>query len=89
METQNSRKARPDSASASHKICCAWDPQACDKSGASDRAQQKGQLGIYLGSWPVGLKFPCHAMVRSKYRYQDFATASLDAIQDLVVAFEY
>ena len=89
METQNSRKARPDSTSASHKICCALDPQAWYKSGVSDRAQQKGPSGIYLGSWPVGLKFACHTMVRSKYRHQDFATASLDTIPDLVVTFEH
>ena len=52
METQNSRKARPDPTSASHKICWAWDTQAWHNSGVSDRAQQKGPSGIYLAPGP-------------------------------------
>ena len=56
MHTQNSRKARPDPASASHKICWAWDPQAWYKSGVSNWAQQKGPSVIYLGSAPGPFK---------------------------------
>ena len=54
--------------------------------GPSKKARR---VYIYLGLWPVGLKFACHTMVRSKYRHQDFATASLDAIPHPVVTFKY
>ena len=51
----------------------------------------KRPIGYIFGfvAGPVGLKFACHIMVISKYQLQDFTTTSLDAIPDLVMAFEY
>ena len=90
METQNSRKARPDPSSASHKICWARDPQAWYNTEFRS-GPTKCPIGyiFVFGTGPVGLKFACHTMVTSKYQHQIFATTTLDAIPDLVVTSEY
>ena len=55
--------------------------------GPSKKAHGIGYI-FGFGAGPEGLKFAGHTMFRSKYQHQDFATAYLDPIPDLVT-FEY